>query len=96
MEDGLISVAKNKKTNDPIGLSFHEVEDGDDFSKTIQVGQHNQYNELNGVGRKIFISAFGIGFIYEGQFKNDLLNGFGRRIEIPGSINSEEGDPFQF
>ena len=54
------------------------------ISKTINFGQHNLDNDLNGVGRTIWITSVGYWAceISEGQFLNGMLHGFGRRIKI--------------
>ena len=67
-----------------------EDEDGERFEKseddyyrqaTITFGQTNGSGELNGIGRKIMFWSGGAG-IWEGQFKEDLLDGFGRGIVV--------------
>ena len=50
-------------------------------SRVISVGQHSN-QLLNGVGRKIKIWANGGCMIWEGQFKDGKLTGFGRRLRI--------------
>ena len=59
--------------------------DADQEGKTITVGQHNQFNgvnKLNGIGRKLWISNEGMATIWEGQFSEDKLHGFGRRYIV--------------
>ena len=42
-------------------------------------------NKLNGIGRKVHIGAT-LGFVEEGQFQGNLLNGFGREIWSDGDL----------
>ena len=50
--------------------------------KHVFVGQINANNQIDGIGRKMFLD----GTIIEGQFKNDKLNGFGRIMKTVGSV----------
>ena len=49
--------------------------------KVMRYGQHDKHGGLNGLGRKIKIWANGAD-VWEGQFKQNELHGFGRQIKI--------------
>ena len=68
-----------------IPLSSHIVYDNELFKETIYGQITNE--KINGVGRKIEINSKGsVGLIYEGQFEDSLLQGFGRYIGSKGDL----------
>ena len=50
----------------------------------MQFGQHNFENKLNGIGKKTIakFGADGVRCIWEGQFKDNELHGYGRSITL--------------
>ena len=58
--------------------------DGDKTNHGVsQYGQHNEKNKLHGIGRKIKVQPHGNMIqIMEGQFKDNVLDGFARCITI--------------
>ena len=48
--------------------------------------------ELEGIGRKIWITSDGSGMLWEGCFSESELNGFGRRITVRNVNRDFEGD----
>jgi len=53
--------------------------------KTIQIGQHDNKKIMNGLGRRISASTFGIGLVCEGAIQDEKeMNGFGRFIRVSG------------
>ena len=54
-------------------------------SDKVRIGQLDAKNQINGVGRKIYLSFEGnYAYISEGEFKNSYLNGFGRQMWSSG------------
>jgi hypothetical protein len=82
-EDGLV---KKKYTGEGLVPLTWSTLEGEQIhiSKTIQFGQHNLANELEGVGRTVWITSVGYWALHisEGQFLNGCLHGFGRRLKI--------------
>ena len=48
--------------------------------------------KLEGIGRKIWIDSSGSGILWEGEFSESELNGFGRRITVRNVNRDFEGD----
>jgi hypothetical protein len=36
------------------------------YGRSINIGQHNKDNKLNGIGRRIWVSSIGLATIWEG------------------------------
>jgi len=43
-------------------------------------------DKLHGIGRKMWVCQYGEGSVTEGQFKNGMLEGFGRYIKVSTRI----------
>lgn len=60
----------NKKTKEPHPFESKRVHNSPN-SRIVQFGQHRIHEDkLHGIGRKIWVCAWGEGSITEGQFKN--------------------------
>lgn len=59
----------------------------------IEYGQLNKNKKMNGLCRRMLIYCYGGGVLWEGQFKDGMLNGFARQIEVynDGNYNSYMG-----
>ena len=55
------------------------------YENELNIGQLGDDKTINGVGRKINLEQ---GAIDEGLFKNNMLNGFGRRIKSDGTFTT--------
>ena len=61
-------------------ITAHQVD-----SDKLRLGQLDAKNQLNGIGKKIYLSFEGnYGYISEGEFKNSYLSGFGRQMWSSG------------
>ena len=78
-DDGLLKLECDKDGK-PIPITVYDPGD----KMTVCIGQLNDKNELNGIGRMICVCKTAmeeapiVWEIYEGQFKDHELNGFGR------------------
>jgi len=63
------------------------------YGRSVNIGQHNNEGKLNGLGRRIWVSSIGLATIWEGQFKDDRLEGFGRcmKVKVNGKFNCKLG-----
>ena len=67
--------------NNLMPLTEHKFVNPVERESRIQFGQHSADNQLDGVGR-IFWSKMHLEIIHEGQFKDNVLDGFGRCISF--------------
>ena len=90
--DSLINVDRDKETTE-ITPIITKVAYDSQYGRSIQIGQHNKENKLHGLGRRIWVSSIGLATIWEGQFKEDRLEGFGRcmKVQIGGKFNCKLG-----
>ena len=79
IEDDHLSVQRGE-AGKIIPYSMHVLNDNE-HQIEILYGQIIK-NNVNGIGRKVSLLACGDVLINEGQFKNNLLDGFGRFIVI--------------
>ena len=90
VQDNLIKVRKNSAGEELVPIVTRKPCEKQPEDRILQFGQHDKYDQLYGVGKKIRISQlpdehqynYARIYIWEGQFKNDELNGFGRWIII--------------
>jgi hypothetical protein len=78
VEDGIVEVGRDYQTKDILPLSIHKSLDTPQ-SREVEYGQHTRIiNQKLGICRIITVSSHGFGVIWEGQFKDNKLNGFAR------------------
>lgn len=58
------------------------VQEDNDMAKVVTYGQHNLEHNLHGLGRKIRVWSKCACDIWEGNFKNGVLDDFGRWITV--------------
>ena len=71
VKDGKCTI--KRKNDDKITPINSIIVSSEEHSRMISIGQHNQIGKLNGIGRKIQVSAYGSCTIWEGEFKHDEL-----------------------
>ena len=81
LTDGIVKLQRDGETQKPEPV-ITQISLDVKKSRIVQFGQHNKEDQLHGVGRRIQISDWGYGAIWEGQFENDEINGFARFIRI--------------
>jgi len=87
VKDNLIKVQHDKETQQITPVISKTILD-EYHVKTIQIGQHDNKKIMNGLGRRISVSTFGVGFIIEGAiFDEKEMNGFGRFIRCSSHNN---------
>ena len=92
VKDGLIHIRKDKAKQILANITIRQGLEDNTNKWLIQLGQHivqDNTKKLQGIGRKIRIWSYSKEpltykrlSIWEGQFKNNEMNGFGRWIKV--------------
>jgi hypothetical protein len=90
IDDGILNAVidpLNEDTYIPFD-SYALRKEGKEEGMVIRYGNHDGDHKMEGYGRKMWISIRnGLSKVWEGQFTNDEINGFGRYIKM--SIRGE-------
>ena len=79
--DNFVHVNRSGDSNQIIECSARVQEDND-VAKVVTYGQHNKNGDLHGLGRKIRVWSRCACDIWEGNFKDGLMDDFGRWITV--------------